>query len=153
MADWPKLIQRVFTHTKPGGYFEAQEGAIWAWSDDGSLKDDSPYMEYLNHLDKAGKASGRELNIYHKLKQWMIDCGFEDVVQTVYLAPLAPWAKNRNLKELGKCYAVMAQDAVEAYGLRLYTQVLSWDTLKAQAHPARVKRQLRDRSMHAYTKL
>lgn len=130
-----------------------KEGSIWAWSDDGSLKPDSPYMQYLEHLDKAGRISGRELNVYNRLKQWMIDAGFEDVEETVYLAPLAPWAKDKKLKELGKYYAAMAQDAVEAYGLRLYTQVLGWDTEKAQVHHALVKRQLRDRSVHAYTKL
>lgn len=153
MEDWPQLIQKTFNHTKPGGYVEFDEGSIWAWSDDGSLKPDSPYVQYLEHLDNASKISGRELNVYHKLKQWMIDAGFEDVTESVYLVPLAPWAKDKKLKELGRYYAAMAQDAVEAYGLRLYTQVLGWDTTKAQVHHALVKNQLRDRAVHAYTKL
>lgn len=110
-------------------------------------------MEYLEHLDKAGKITGRELNIYPYIKQWMIDAGFVDVVEKVYLAPLAPWAKDKDLKTLGRYYAAMAQDAVEAYGLRLYTQVLGWDTQKAQVHHALVKNQLKDRAVHAYTKL
>jgi hypothetical protein len=64
-------------------------------------------MEYLEHLDRAGKMCGRELNIYLRLKQWLIDAGFEDVVERVYLAPLAPWAKDKKLKEIGRYYAAM----------------------------------------------
>ncbi|KAJ5105047.1 hypothetical protein NUU61_002394 [Penicillium alfredii] len=46
----------------------------------------------------------------------------------------------------------MVQQAVEAYGLRLFTQVLGWEVGPAQILMALVKRNLRDKHTHAYVK-
>ncbi|KAJ5685877.1 hypothetical protein N7536_008496 [Penicillium majusculum] len=152
VADWSQFFARIFDHVKPGGYFEIQESAVWGWSDDGTLKPDSPLLQYLHALNTAGKAMGRELNIYHKLEQWMIDAGFEDVQQFTYLLPYSPWPRDPHLKECGKYQAVMAQQAVESYGLRLCTQVLGWGAEPARIFQAMVKKHLRDKHMHAYVK-
>jgi hypothetical protein len=152
VADWSQIFRRIFEHLKPGGYFEIQESAVWAWSDDGTLKMDSPLIQYLQALDTAGRAMGRELNIYYKLKEWMIDAGFEDVQQFTYLLPYSPWPRDPYLKEVGKYQAVMVQQAVESYGLRLCTQVLGWGAEPARIFQAMVKKQLRDKYLHAYVK-
>jgi hypothetical protein len=143
----------VLKHLKPEGYFELLEWDGWAWSDDDTLKDDSPYMQYLTWLNEASVESGRKLNVAPELKQWMIDAGFEDVVEKVYMTPLGPWPKDRKLKEIGKWQYILAPDSVEAYGLRLYTQVLGWSSDEAKIHHALVKQQIRDKSLHAYAKV
>ncbi|CAG8397560.1 unnamed protein product, partial [Penicillium salamii] len=152
VGDWSQFFSRVFEHVKPGGYFEIKESAVWAWSDDGTLKADSPLFQYLQALDSAGRAMGRELNIYYKLKEWMIEAGFEDVQQFTYLLPYSPWPRDPYLKEIGKYQAVMVQQAVESYGLRLCTQVLGWGAEPARIFQAMVKKQLRDKHLHAYVK-
>ncbi|KAJ5958896.1 uncharacterized protein N7479_006046 [Penicillium vulpinum] len=152
VENWSQFFARVFDHLKPGGYFEIQESAVWAWSDDGTLKADSPFIQYLQAVNAAGQRMGRELNIYHKLKEWMIDAGFEDVQQFTYLLPSSPWPRDPYLKEIGKYQAVMAQQAVESYGLRLFTQVLGWGAEPSRIFQATVKKQLRDKFMHAYIK-
>lgn len=152
VGDWSQFFSRVFEHVKPGGYFEIKESAVWAWSDDGTLKSDSPLFQYLQALDSAGRAMGRELNIYYKLKEWMIEAGFEDVQQFTYLLPYSPWPRDPYLKEIGKYQAVMVQQAVESYGLRLCTQVLGWGAEPARIFQAMVKKQLRDKHLHAYVK-
>lgn len=152
MADWPKFIQQIYQHIKPGGYFEIQESAVWAWSDDGSLKADSPLFQYVQALDTAGRASGRELNVYSKLRDWISDAGFENVTQFTYLLPYSQWPRDPYLKEIGKYQAVMVQKAVEAYGLRLCTQVLGWGAEPSRIFQAIVKKQLRDKRLHSYVK-
>ncbi|KAJ5127374.1 hypothetical protein N7448_008153 [Penicillium atrosanguineum] len=126
IADWPAFLKTIYTHIQPGGYFEIQESAVWAWSDDGSLKADSPLFQYVQALDAAGHAIGRELNIYYKLRDWLVETGFEDVQQYTYLLPYSPWPRDPYLKEIGKFQAAQVNQAVEAYGLRLLTQVLGW---------------------------
>lgn len=150
MSDWPRFISRIFDSVKPGGYFETHESAVWAWSDDGSLKPDSALMEWQKAINFAGDQSGRELNIYHKLKDWLIDAGFEDVSLSVYALPFSPWPRDPHLKALGKYQAVQLQQAIDSYSLRLYTQVLGWGADAAKIHNAVVKQELRDKKLHAY---
>ncbi|KAJ5585305.1 uncharacterized protein N7459_005105 [Penicillium hispanicum] len=150
VADWPAFIRRIYDHVKPGGYFESHESAVWARSDDGSLKEDSPLMEWQQAVNLAGDKIGRELNIYHKLKNWMIEAGFEDVNLSVYALPFSPWPRDPYLKTVGKYQAVQLQQAIDSYSLRLYTQVLGWSPDVAQIHNALVKKQLRDKNLHAY---
>ncbi|CAG8410327.1 unnamed protein product [Penicillium salamii] len=150
VADWPRFFRRIFNHVKPGGYFETHESAVWARSDDNSLKDNSALMEWQQAVNFAGEKSGRELNVYHKLKNWMIEAGFEDVTLSVYALPFSPWPRDPHLKALGKYQAVQLQQAIDSYSLRLYTQVLGWSSDVAKIHNAVVKQELRDKKLHAY---
>jgi hypothetical protein len=150
VADWPRFISRIFDHVKPGGYFESHESAVWARSDDDSLKEESAIMEWQKAVNFAGEKLGRELNIYHKLKDWMINAGFEDVRLSVYALPFSPWPRDPHLKTIGKYQAVQLQQAIDSYSLRLYTQVLGWGLDVAKIHNAIVKQELRDKKLHAY---
>ena len=143
-------MRRIYNHLKPGGYFESHESAVWARSDDGSLRPDSALMEWQQTVNFAGEKSGRELNIYHKLKDWMIAAGFEDVTLSVYVLPFSPWPRDPHLKAIGRYQSVQLQQAIDSYSLRLYTQVLGWSPDAAQIHNALVKRELRDKKLHAY---
>lgn len=96
--------------------------------------------------------SGREVNVFYKLKDWLFEAGFEDVTQHTYFLPYSPWPRDPYLKEIGKYQAVMVQQAVESYGLRLCTQVLGWGADTTRIFQAMVKQQLRDRSLHSYVK-
>lgn len=150
MADWPAFIRKIYDHVKPGGYFESHESAVWAWSDDGSLRPDSALMEWQQAINYAGELSGRELNIYHKLENWMKEAGFEDVSLSVYVLPFSPWPRDPYLKALGKYQAVQLQQAIDSYSLRLYTSVLGWGADAAKIHNSIVKQELRDKKLHAY---
>ncbi|KAJ5716760.1 hypothetical protein N7488_002406 [Penicillium malachiteum] len=150
VTDWPSFLKQIFNHVKPGGYFESHESAVWARSDDGSLAPGSALMEWQQAVNFAGEKTGRELNIYHKLKDWMIAAGFEDVTLSVYALPFSPWPRDPHLKAIGKYQAVQLQQAIDSYSLRLYTQVLGWSPDAAQIHNAVVKRELRDKRLHAY---
>lgn len=151
MADWPRFLRRCYDHLKPGAYFEIQESAVWGWSDDGSLRDDSPFMEYVKALSAGMHSTGRLMNVYHKLREWLLDAGFDDVTQFSYILPYSPWPRDPHLKELGKYQAVHVQQAVDSYGLRLCTQVLGWGVEPSKIFQAMVKQQLRDKRLHAYT--
>lgn len=151
VADWPRLLEQAYDHLRPGGYIELQESAVWAWSDDGSLAFDSPLKQYLAALDDAGRKIGRELNIFKDLRRWAIDCGYEDVQEFSYYLPFSPWPVDPRLREIGRIQAMMVQDAVEAYGLRLCTQVLGWSADRTKLLQALVKAQLKDPKLHSYT--
>ncbi|KAJ5176561.1 uncharacterized protein N7482_002438 [Penicillium canariense] len=152
VADWHQLFRRCYDALKPGTYFEVQESAVWAYSDDGTCPDDSPLIQYLSAIVSASRAIRKPYDVHTYLKDWLIEAGFEDVTQLTYFLPYSPWPKDPHLKELGKYQNVMVQQAVEAYGLRLCTQVLGWGVDVSKIFQAQVNRQLRDKSMHAYVK-
>lgn len=93
------------------------------------------------------------MKIAPNLKDWIKETGFEDVTESVYVLPLGPWPKDPKLKELGRWAYVRNPDAVDAYGLHVYTQVLGWEPDAAKIHLALVKEQLRDKSLHGYSKV
>lgn len=107
-------------------------------------------MEWQQAVNYAGDLTGRDLNIYFKLKDWMIAAGFVDVSVSVYTLPFSPWPRDPHLKQLGKYQAVQLQQAIDSYSLRLYTQVLGWSSDVALIHNAKVKKELRDKRLHAY---
>ncbi|KAJ5461204.1 uncharacterized protein N7458_002756 [Penicillium daleae] len=152
VANWPQLLRRCYDALKPGSYSELHESAFWAYSDDGTCPDDSPLNQYLSALITASAASGKPYNIQAFLKGWLIDAGFEDVTQLTYFLPYSPWPKDPYLKELGKYQQVMSQQAVEAYGLRLCTQVLGWGVDVSKIFQAQCRKQIGDRNVHAYVK-
>ncbi|KAJ5100323.1 hypothetical protein N7456_006375 [Penicillium angulare] len=152
VVDWHKLLRNAYDHLKPGAYFEIQESALWAWSEDGSMHPGSPLLQYLTALEVASHRAGRDLNVYYKLRDWLIEAGFEDVQQFTYFLPYAPWPRDPHLKELGRYQLAMAQQAVESYGLRLFTSVLGWGSEPSKIFNATVTRQMRDKNNHSYCK-
>ncbi|GLI79699.1 hypothetical protein PoHVEF18_008039 [Penicillium ochrochloron] len=126
--------------------------AFWAYSDDGTCPDDSPLNRYLAALIQASEASGKPYNIQAYLKGWLIDAGFEDVTQLTYFLPYSPWPKYHYLKELGRYQQIMSQQAIEAYVLRLCTQVLGWGVDVSKIFQAQCRKQIGDRNVHAYVK-
>ncbi|KAF5861429.1 hypothetical protein ETB97_000309 [Aspergillus alliaceus] len=153
VRNWGRLMEQAYDHLKPGGYLECAEFAIDAYSDDGSFKQDSPYREYIDNINKAGEITGRPMNVAPLLQTWMNNAGFEDVTERVYVLPYGPWPKDPKLKEIGRWQYVQAPEGVEAYGLRLYTQVLGWPESEAKLHQALVKQQLRNKALHIYGKM
>lgn len=90
VANWPQLLRRVNDALKPGAYFEIQENAIWDWTNDGFLRAKCPFMAYLKAIYQGARLQETELNVYDKVRQWIIDAGFDDVQQSTYFLPYSP---------------------------------------------------------------
>ncbi|RDW70953.1 hypothetical protein BP6252_07516 [Coleophoma cylindrospora] len=85
IRDWDKLYAKIYQHLQPGGYAEIQEFETWVVSDDDiELKNAPNVLRMLQEVAKASENFGKELNIAPKVKQGMIDAGFEDVTDKVY---------------------------------------------------------------------
>lgn len=89
-ADWPRFYGNVKENLNVGGYVEMQEYDAWIFSDDDSC-DRAPWtMEWVDKLDGASKAYGKQINVAKNHRQWMIDAGFEDVKERVYRVSCSP---------------------------------------------------------------
>ncbi|KAI5787970.1 UMTA methyltransferase family protein [Pyronema domesticum] len=152
VKDWPKLHEQAFKALKSGGILEVQEPAVWAWSDDGTLKDDSYYMQMQRLTEEASVKMGRRFNTAADQKQWMIDAGFVDVQEKIYILPFGPWPKNKKLKQIGFMQKQQLQDALEPYCLALFTRVLDWSNEQVADFLAKVREEIQSGKQHSYTK-
>ena len=85
IADWSQLYSEIYKHLKPGGLLEMQEFEAWVRSDDDvELTNASNVLSMLQEVDKASVAFGKQINIAAKVKQGMIDAGFEDVTEVIH---------------------------------------------------------------------
>ncbi|KAF5615166.1 methyltransferase [Fusarium tjaetaba] len=150
-ADWMKFYKQALNNMKPGGYMEMQEYDAWIFSDDDSC-DRAPWtMEWVNKLDEASKMFGKQINVAKYHKQWMIDAGFEDVVERVYRIPIGPWAKDPTLKELGKFELTHMQMSVESHTPALFTRVWNYSHDQVMVLMEGVKREFRSRELRLIT--
>jgi hypothetical protein len=84
VADWPRFYAQAYANTKPGGFMEMQDHECWLNSDDGGMERAPASVECCLEMQKAGQAFGKDLNVAHLHKQWMIDAGFKNVREVVH---------------------------------------------------------------------
>lgn len=56
------------------------------------------------------------------------------------------------MKELGTYQQAMMLEALDAYSYALFTRVLGWTTVEIQVLLAGVRKELRDREFHGYSR-
>ncbi|KAL9037882.1 MAG: hypothetical protein Q9180_003470, partial [Flavoplaca navasiana] len=149
IADWPKLVSQAFQFTKPGGYSEFQDYDLVYYSEDGTLTNDLPIQKWITTLLEASRDFGRNPCPGPLLAQHMRDAGFQNVQERKYKIPIGPWAKDKHLKTIGAWNLVQIEDGLEAFTLRLFTQILGWKSEEVQVLLANVRKDLRNPKIHA----
>lgn len=76
--------------------------------------------------------------------------GFVDVQEKVYKWPTNSWPRDKRAKELGEWALLASLAGVDAMTLALFTRVLGWGQEETAVFSAQVRRDMRDRGIHAY---
>lgn len=63
---------------------------------------------------------------------------------------MAPWAKDKRLKEIGKYALIHVLEAIEAYSLALFTRVLKYTPEEVQVMMAKIRKEFKDPEVHLY---
>ncbi|KAH6627362.1 S-adenosyl-L-methionine-dependent methyltransferase [Chaetomium tenue] len=148
---WPDFYRQVRQNLKPGGWCEMQEYDAWIFSDDDSYERAPWTREWVEKLDGASTMFGKTINVARKHKQWMIDAGFEDVVEKTIRIPIGPWAKDPALKELGRFEQLHMQMSVASHTPALFTRVWSYTEPQVQLLIEGVKREFRSKDLRLIT--
>ena len=149
LLNWPGLVNQAFKHIRPGGFVEFQDFDMLFYSEDGTLKESSNASKWIQMIVGANRHAGREPSPGPKLEGWMRDAGFEDIVSHKFKIPIGPWAKDKLQKEVGLFNLVQLLDGAEAISLRLLTSILKWKPEEVQVLCAKVKQELKSKSLHA----
>lgn len=101
VTDYPKIFQRAFAATKPGGYLEFHDIDPESYSDDGTLTPGSKAAEWGKLFKEGCARAGRPILPLEEYKRLMEDAGFVDVQQVIKKRPHNAWPKDKELKRIG----------------------------------------------------
>lgn len=153
VRDFPALYQSIIANLNPGGWVEIVDFAgDWFSDDDPELERAPSIREWAKLQQEASAKFGKVHNVAHLHKRRLIDTGFQNVHEEVYKVPVNPWAKDPKLKELGRYNHINVLEGMEAMSLALFTRVLGWSHEEFQVFFAGVRKELKDRSIHVYSK-
>ncbi|OLN81987.1 Demethylmenaquinone methyltransferase 5 [Colletotrichum chlorophyti] len=150
IKDWPKLLAEAYRVLKPGGWVELQE-MRWKFDCDDhtqgpdySLTKMSAFLEEA--LAKFGfEAFGAETNPV-RLKA----AGFSNQVHDVKKVPLGPWAKDPDLKMIGRYSQAAVYDGLHAITIGPFTRGLGWTPEEVEVFLVQCRKDLLNPSIHTH---
>ncbi|GKT66795.1 methyltransferase domain-containing protein [Colletotrichum tofieldiae] len=149
-ASWEKFLKQAYDNLEPGGYIELQDNAFPILSGDGTLKEDDPMARWSTLMMEGTELIGRPITVPGIFRQLLQEAGFEDVVEHKRVWPTSPWPKNEALRELGFWTQACSLDGVEPGALALFTRVLGWTREEVLVFIASVRKDFKNRDIHAY---
>ncbi|KAK1999914.1 S-adenosyl-L-methionine-dependent methyltransferase [Colletotrichum falcatum] len=153
LGDWPKLMQRVFRNTNPGGWVEFQDYNLEYKSDDGTLTKKHLTTECVEKFLEACRLVNREPSPGPKLEGWVKDAGFVNVTHQRFKIPIGDWPKDPHYKECGLINLMQILDGMEGFAMRLFTGVLGMTKEEVLVLLAEVRRELKSKAFHSYIDL
>jgi len=150
IKNWPRLLRQAFDHLAPGGYIELFDPVCGIKCDDDTLPKDSAIRKWSEYMLEASTKAGCYLDEPTTYKQKVIDAGFVDVVETVYTYPMNTWPKDKKWKAVGAWVLENMHGGLESMSLVMFTKVLGWSYEEVQVFLAQARKELKDKSIHAY---
>ncbi|KAF4779711.1 hypothetical protein HER10_EVM0006030 [Colletotrichum scovillei] len=150
IRDWRLFLQRCYDNLEPGGYVELQETAIFAQSDDGTLKPEHALSDWSKYLMEASIKLGAAWVDTPELREIMVEVGFEDVALSTYKWPTNTWPKDEHFKELGSWNNENFMTGMEAITMAPLTRALDWSPEEVRVFLIEVRKNGNDRNIHAY---
>ncbi|KAK1485031.1 hypothetical protein CCUS01_15364 [Colletotrichum cuscutae] len=138
------------SNLEPGGYVELQETAIFAQSDDGTLKPEHALSDWSKYLMEASIKLGAAWVDTPELREIMVEVGFEDVALNTYKWPTNTWPKDEHFKELGSWNNENFMTGMEAITMAPLTRALDWSPEEVRVFLIEVRKNGNDRNIHAY---
>ncbi|PSN74755.1 S-adenosyl-L-methionine-dependent methyltransferase [Corynespora cassiicola Philippines] len=120
------MIQKAFDALAPGGYLELQDGLFPFLFMDPQPPPSHPLQVFLANALEASVRSGRPWNNAQHYRRWMVELGFEDVVEKRCNWPCGTWAKGDKAKKLGVYFQEDLSHALEPICMKLFVKVLGW---------------------------
>lgn len=142
------VIRSAFNFTKPGGYFELQDGhfpLLYATPP----PENCALKRWMDLILQGTTFTGRPWTNVPKYARWMREAGFEDVVERKFYWPCNTWARGAYYKRIGAYVQENLSNALEGLSLKLLS-MLGMQYAEIQALIAEVRRDLLDTKIHSY---
>lgn len=146
-------VSNYSSSLEPGGWIEQMELDVRVYSDDGSLKPEHELHGWGGLFIRCSERAGRSLRTHETMRGAIEQAGFVDIHEKKYKIPLGPWAKDKLLKEAGHLQYAHWNAALEGWAMWLLThfgEPKPWTKEEVQVFLAKVRKELKDPSIHAY---
>lgn len=149
--DFPGIIAKVYDHLAPKGWAEFHDFAFELIGENDAaetLLRDSAIAKLFRYAIAGGAAKGKDFESGRKLKGWMVEAGFVDVVQQQVFLPLNAWPLDPKDNLLGKWWSLDLLKALD--GL---TKVIATAGMPIEEIPKfldRVRADVTNRDMRVY---
>jgi hypothetical protein len=143
------VFKKAYDALAPGGWFEMQEIYFKPHSSDGT-HEGTALQSWNNTLIEGAKKIGRDWWCAPNYRQWFFDAGFESVVERQYQWPSNPWPKGEKNKILGLWMLTNSLDGLNAVSMAMMTRVLGMSPEAVELVLVDVRRDIRNKSIHAY---
>jgi Methyltransferase domain len=149
--DHRRVLERAFDALAPGGYLEMQDADFPMKCVDDSILGTALWEWNMSILDGAEKA-GRPWTRTKQYKGWMEEIGFVDVEEQILHWPSNTWPKDKHLKRLGLWFQ---HDLLEGLNSTkaVLTRGLGWSNEKVEDFLVDVRKDIRNKRVHAYVVL
>lgn len=134
----------------PRGYLEIQEIEVLPESDDDTIEPDAPLLRYSTLLGEAAAVLNQPFQDIQGLVKIMRDVGFVDVYIKKFKWPSNTWPKDDHYKLLGAWSYENIISGIEAWAMAPFTRGLGWKKEEVEMFLIEVRKDLKDRSIHAY---
>lgn len=122
--DWPKLLSEAYRCLAPGGFIELSEMGTQAYDDHVPILPEDPLSIFFEKLNDAVTRMGRPPPDLDRMRDLMKGAGLVDVVPSLSKQPMAPWPKDKRLKQVGAMVSLAAEEGgFESYGMAAFTRV------------------------------
>jgi len=149
IADWPKLVGRIYQNLAPGAWAEFHELDFVYRSDDGSFTKDHHTYKWVNTIMDFLNGIGRDCSPGLQIRKWVEEAGFVNVHEQKFKLPIGPWAKDPQMKELGMINIAQLLDGLEALSLRPLSMA-GYSEAEITILVAQVRKELKSKAFHAY---
>ncbi|KAJ4287071.1 hypothetical protein N0V88_007765 [Collariella sp. IMI 366227] len=147
--DWASFFASIYEHTAPGGWAEFQETVLYFQGVDDTIEGTA--LQKWNGLLLGGiKKMGRSATEALRMKSYLAEAGFGELGEKKFAVPMNAWAKGREQKALGAMQMINNLEGIEGITMAVFTRVLGWEPKDVEELVVAVKRDLKDRKIHAY---
>ncbi|PVH88934.1 S-adenosyl-L-methionine-dependent methyltransferase [Cadophora sp. DSE1049] len=145
------VFEQAFKSLAPGGYFEMQDTDFPMKAVDDTLVG-TDLWSWNQYIIEGSAKAGRPWTRVKEYKKWMHEIGFVDVEEKVLQWPLNTWPRDKHLKTLGLWFCHDLCEGLSSTRAVL-TRGLGWSVEKAEAFLVNVRKDVRNRKVHAYVEL
>lgn len=114
---------------------------------------DCALVKWNKLIVEGAQRSGRPWTNVRHYAQWMREIGFEDVEEKTFYWPTRPWPKDKHLKQLSLYVQEDVLSGLEGISMKILTGQLGWLAEEVQVFLSAVRKDLKDRSIRAYTSM